>query len=305
MKVHDLGVRPAVGRGSAQGPLLQSRPDRSKKKHVTLSELQWVRIAVVVPAHNEARHIEGVLRTIPSFVDEIIVVDDASEDDTARCVTANLQRDARIRLCRQPINRGVGAAIATGYVEALRLGVDVVAVMAGDGQMDPDDLAPLILAMLRSGADYVKGDRLARPESSRRMPVLRRIGSRVLSRLTSWAAGVSVNDSQCGYTAIRATALGRLDLVSLWPRYGYPNDLIGRVVAAGFCIEEVAVAAIYRDERSGLRVWHVPRIAWLIGRVAWRRIGGSAGAPSDSSLAGRASERLPLRPDEAPCPRPR
>jgi glycosyltransferase involved in cell wall biosynthesis len=264
---------------------LQPRRDRSKKNRV--------RIAVVVPAYNEAWHIEAVLRSMPSFVDTIIVIDDASSDETVAQVRAMSLLDSRVVLLQHDTNRGVGAALSTGYREASRRAAQVVAVMAGDGQMDPRDLRDVLAPVLVGEADYVKGNRLARPSLSRSMPRVRRWGSRVLARITSWAAGVAIHDSQCGYTAIRVAALERVDIDTLWPRYGYPNDLIGRLALAGLRIAEVPVRAVYRGEKSGLRVWHVPRIVWLIGRVAWRR----------ATLPAPVHGRLGTLRDEAPHPR--
>src|SRR5690349_17795577 len=96
------------------------------------------RIAVVVPAFREARLIGRTLSAIPQFVDVILLVDDASDDDT---VGAALRvDDARVRIVQHACNRGVGAAIVSGYTEAFALGADVAVVMAGDAQMDPNDL---------------------------------------------------------------------------------------------------------------------------------------------------------------------
>src|SRR4051812_35603754 len=98
-------------------------------------------IAVVVPAFNESRHIAATLRGVPAYVDRILVIDDGSVDDTARQVRA--LRDPRVLLVSHARNRGVGRALCTGYQRAMAEGADVIAVMAGDGQMHPDDLLAL------------------------------------------------------------------------------------------------------------------------------------------------------------------
>src|ERR1700754_3171551 len=107
-----------------------------------------VSIAVVVPAYNEAKHIALTLRSIPRYVDRIVVVDDGSSDATAAEVRT--VDDARVELVRHETNQGVGQALCTGYAKAFGDGVEIVAVMAGDGQMHPDDLQRL-LAPLISG----------------------------------------------------------------------------------------------------------------------------------------------------------
>lgn len=234
--------------------------------------LRGARIAVVVPAHNESALIARVLSAMPAFVDQIVVVDDASDDDT--CAQVDRCADERVTLVRHAANRGVGAAIVTGYRRARAQGAGVIAVMAGDDQMDPADLQGLVTPVIEGKAEYVKGDRLHHPEAAR-MPLTRRTGTRLLSHATRWALGMpTLSDSQCGYTAISATALDRLDLASVWPGFGYPNDLLARIVHLGMPVAEVVVRPVYKGERSELRPWHVLTILRVIGRAALRRVAG-------------------------------
>jgi glycosyltransferase involved in cell wall biosynthesis len=228
--------------------------------------LDGARIAVIVPAYREARLIQRTLTKIPAFVDAIYVVDDASDDGTEE--VARRGGDPRVRCLVHAENRGVGAAIASGYREALGDGHDVLAVMAGDDQMHPDDLAPLVRAVL-GGADYAKGNRFVHPDA-RRMPVLRRAAGELLSLFTRLSTGLRVSDTQCGYTALAAHAATGLPLAELFPRYGYPNDLLGMLAARGHAVVDVAVRPVYADERSGLRPWHAARIPFVIARRWWK-----------------------------------
>jgi glycosyltransferase involved in cell wall biosynthesis len=229
------------------------------------------RVVVVVPAWDEAPRIGRVLRGIPEWVDAIVVVDDASRDGTAD--KARAVADARVEVARHDGNRGVGAAIVTGYRRALALSStarDVFVVMAGDGQMDPRDLPSLVAPVARDEADYVKGTRFRTRDVTCAMPVSRLIGGLVLSWATSRALGISVSDSQCGYTAIAAEACRRIDLDALWPRYGYPNDLLSHVTLHNMRVAEAPVRTIYADEVSRLRLRHVPVVMALVAR-AWLR----------------------------------
>jgi glycosyltransferase involved in cell wall biosynthesis len=210
-----------------------------------------VRVAVVVPAYNEARLIARTLASIPAYVDHVVVVDDASRDHTSQA--ARSVSDERIEIVRHAQNRGVGAAIATGYRRAFDARADVAAVMAGDGQMDPADLRALLAPIVRGAADYTKGDRLSHPNAFARMPALRWIGNHALSGMTRLATGLDVRDSQCGYTALSREGWRALPLDRLWPRYGYPNDLLSRLAVAGLRVEEVVVRPIYGEEESGIR----------------------------------------------------
>lgn len=248
------------------------------------------RIVVVVPAWNEAPRIGRVLSTMPSWVDAVVVVDDASTDGTSKA--AGSMVDPRIEIVRHPRNCGVGAAIVSGYRRALSTpgGVtDAFVVMAGDGQMDPADLPSLVTPIVRGEADYVKGNRFWTAGVVTSMPPARLVAGLVLSWATSSAIGVPISDSQCGYTAIARRACARLDLDAIWPGYGYPNDLLSQLALRGMTIAESPVRAVYADEVSRLRPRHVPRIAGLIVRAWMRRVRG----PRISG--GACSDRRPLR----------
>ncbi len=235
--------------------------------------LSNARIVAVVPAWDEAPRIQRVLRAMPPCVDNIVVVDDASTDGTA--ALARAVRDERVEVLTHVFNRGVGAAIVTGYKRAMELvdgPRDALVVMAGDGQMDPVDLPSIVGPVAKGEADYVKGNRFVWPGVERTMPVTRRAGGSVFSWLTSRAIGRHVTDSQCGYTALARAACSRLDLDALWPRYGYPNDLLAQLAARGLTIAEVPVRPIYGGIPSKLRPHHVGAIAWIVARAWIKRL---------------------------------
>jgi glycosyltransferase involved in cell wall biosynthesis len=229
------------------------------------------RVVVVVPAYEERPRVGRVIASMPDFVDHVVVVDDASRDGTG--VVARSAGDPRVEVIVHAENRGVGAAIATGYARALDLtqaDADAIAVMAGDAQMHPHDLERVVVPIVRGRAGYVKGNRFAWPDARRAMPFARWTAGQVLSRLTSQAIGSPVHDSQCGYTAISREACAKVDLADLWPGYGYPNDLLGQLARRGVVTVEVPVRPVYADEVSRLRPRHAGTALWLIGR-AWVR----------------------------------
>lgn len=229
------------------------------------------RLAVVIPAYNEERLIARTVRTVPAFVDHVVLVDDCSTDRTRWC--ALTVGDHRLEVIGHRRNRGVGAAIATGYGRALACGADIAVVLAGDGQMDPAEMDRLIEPIAVGVADYVKGNRLGHPELDRRMPPSRRLGNRVLTALTRLACGdATLNDTQCGYTAISRAAMQRVPLDALWPRYGYPNDLLGLLRVRGLRVLERPVTPIYGDEESGIRPHTViPMLSFVLARTWLRR----------------------------------
>lgn len=218
-------------------------------------------VAVIIPCYCVEERIQQTLTGIPGWVELVVVVDDKSTDRTLE--VARAAADSRTVILEHEVNRGVGAAIVSGYEYALSRGANVLVVMAGDNQMCPSDL-PRLLEPIESGrADYVKGNRLVHPEW-RRMPALRRLGTRFLAWLTNRLSGLAIGDSQCGYTALSRRAAERIPLAELWPRYGYPGHLLLTLAKAGLRVSEVPVRPVYQGERSGLRPWHVLWIAAIV-----------------------------------------
>jgi glycosyltransferase involved in cell wall biosynthesis len=252
--------------------------------------LDGQRIAVVIPAYNEESHIGTCLAVVPDFVDRLYVVDDASQDGTAAAVGDST--DPRVCLVRHEVNGGVGAAIITGYLAAHGEGLDLAVVMAGDAQMHPDDMPGLLLPLLRGKADFVKGDRLAWPDARRVVPPARLAGIRALEVLTRWSTGLrDFGDFQCGYTGLRLAMLDRLDLSKVYPRYGFPNDLLSHLVLAGARIAERPVRPIYDGQRSDLKIHRVTvPILWMLAKGFSRRLRHHlTGSPSwDRSSSSRA-----------------
>jgi glycosyltransferase involved in cell wall biosynthesis len=228
-------------------------------------------VAVVVPAYNEEALIASTVSTIPAFVDRIIVVDDGSNDGT---VEKARNADPRVDLIVHERNQGVGAAIVTGYKRAIAEEVDITAVMAADGQMDPDDLETLIHGVAVGEVDYAKANRLFTGQAWELIPRTRYLGNAVLSFLTKIASGYwHVADSQSGYTAVDLETLRLLDLDRIYKRYGFPNDLLVHLNVWNRRVRDYPSRPIYGvGERSGIRLRHVvPKISWLLTKgFFWR-----------------------------------
>jgi len=234
--------------------------------------LEERQVAVVVPAHDEEELIAETIGGIPAFVDRVYVVDDASGDATAE--RARATGDARVTVIAHDRNRGVGAAIVTGYRRAVEDGADVVAVMAGDNQMDPSDLATLAAPVARGELDYAKANRLFTGQAWDQMPHTRYLGNAVLSLLTKIASGYwHVADSQSGYTVISKEMVRDLDLDRVYTGYGFPNDLLVHLNVWNARVRDFPSRPVYGvGERSGIRYHRVvPRISWLLVKgFFWR-----------------------------------
>ncbi len=273
-------------------------------------------IAVVIPAYKEENQILGVLKTMPDFVDRIVVVNDCSPDNTLEVcrkyiqendTTSNLEiradttisgkspylyaeriarlknkkelsrfvpsevivskPDSRFVLIDLKKNAGVGGAIARGYKWCKDNRMDVTAVMAGDGQMDPAELESIIKPVCEGRVDYVKGNRLIHQSAWIVIPKIRFLGNSILSIFTKIASGYwHISDTQCGYTAISLDALNSIRIYRIFKRYGMPNDLLVRLNIAFCKVGEVAIKPVYNvGENSKMKIWKVvPTISLLL-----------------------------------------
>lgn len=232
-------------------------------------------VCVVVPAKNEETQIENVIKTMPAYVDHIVIIDDASTDNTVEVVKNIIPDDPRIELIEHTQNTGVGGAIASGYQWALKHTCHVTAVMAGDGQMDPVDLEPIIKPIINNEADYTKGNRLFYGDAWQMIPRHRYLGNSFLSLFTKVASGYwHIADSQSGYTAISLIALNRLDLDDIYKDYGMPNDMLIKLNMYDFRVRDIHIRPVYNvGEKSGIKISRViPRISYLLFKGFCKRL---------------------------------
>jgi glycosyltransferase involved in cell wall biosynthesis len=210
------------------------------------------KIGVVVLAHNEENHIKDTIETLPVFVDKIYVIDDGSTDKTSEIVKT--LTDQRIHLVQHEVNKGPGAALVTGYKAALKEEMDVIVKMDGDNQMDPEQLPNLLEPIIEGKADYTKGNRLLSPEYRSGMSKWRFFGNSMLTFLTKIGSGYwQMMDPQNGYTATSRSVLERISLDSIYPYYGYLNDILVKLNVYGYRAVDIVMPARYGRERSSIK----------------------------------------------------
>jgi glycosyltransferase involved in cell wall biosynthesis len=181
----------------------------------------------------------------------------------------------RIIFIKHLKNSGVGAAIASGYKWCLDHRIDCTAVMAGDGQMDPDELQSLCHPVIDEDIDYVKGNRLIHRSAWLVIPKARYLGNSILSILTKIASGYwHISDTQSGYTAISLRALQSIRIYDIYKGYGMPNDLLVKLNIAFCTIKEVGIKPVYDvGEQSKMKLLNViPRISWLLFKSFFIRL---------------------------------
>ncbi|MCQ0015623.1 glycosyltransferase family 2 protein [Actinomadura madurae] len=242
-------------------------------------------ITAVVPAHNEEALIGKTIKGMPELIDHIVVVDDASTDETSRQVTET--DDPRVVLIRHETNTGVGGAIVDGHRAALDLGSEVNVVMAATPRWIPTTCRPCSTRSptTDTGSPRPTGSSRGRPWPGCRSARL--LGSTVLSFATKLASGYwNLFDPQNGYTAVTREALSRIDLRRLASGYAFENDLLIWLNIAGVRAKDVPVPAVYGDEVSGMRLHKViPQIGRLLLVGFWRRMMRKYVVPSFSPVA--------------------
>lgn len=172
-------------------------------------------------------------------------------------------------------NSGVGSAVSVGYKWSKDYNIDCIVKIDGDGQMDPGEIYSICSPVTLGDADYVKGNRLIHKSSRVVIPRVRFVGNSILSILTKVASGYwHVSDTQTAFTAISNEALKKVDLVKLYKKYGYPNDMLVKLNIAGCTIREVGIKPIYDvGEKSKMKILKViPRISWLLLKSFFKRI---------------------------------
>jgi glycosyltransferase involved in cell wall biosynthesis len=195
-----------------------------------------MRTIAVIPAYNEETTLADVLKKARDFVDEIIVVDDGSSD-----ATASIAARGGATVARHAINRGLGAAIGTGFAAAYKRGADVIITLDADGQHNPEEI-PMFIEEIEQGADAVIGSRMLIGEG---MPWHRKIAQHIGNLATFVLFGARVSDSQSGYRAFTREAIEQMDIKT--NHMEVSSELIAEIAHNDLALSEVPIEVIYTE----------------------------------------------------------
>jgi dolichol-phosphate mannosyltransferase len=216
-----------------------------------------MKISVVIPCFRVKKHILEVLSKIKDTVHVIYIIDDACPEKSGDFVRLN-SGDKRIRIIQHKINQGVGAAVMSGYKEAVKDGMDVVVKIDGDGQMDPALISDFTAPILNGEADYTKGNRFYNLEEILNMPKKRIFGNAILSFVNKISSGYwNIFDPTNGYTAIHIDLIKMLPLNKISKRYFFESDMLFRLNTFKAVVVDVPMNANYGNESSSLKVGNV------------------------------------------------
>lgn len=225
-------------------------------------------IIVQIPAKNEEKTIAGVIKNIPRSINnhkvKILVINDASTDNTAK-IAKNAGADY---IFNRKVSEGLGAVFKTGIDTCLKLGADIIVNIDADGQFNPGDIPKLVMPILKNEADMVTASRFLKPELTKNMPYIKRWGNRRFTKLISKITGKKFTDTQCGFRAYSREAALRLNLKG---KFTYTQEVFIDLVEKGMKIKEIPLEVKYFKERNSLisgnlRKYGLKSIA-IIGRA--------------------------------------
>ena len=207
------------------------------------------KIVVVMPAYNAARTIEQTYAEVPlDLVDEIVVTDDASSDETVE-----VARRLGLRTIVHDRNMGYGANQKTCYTEALRLGADVVVMLHPDYQYTPSLLAPMIGMITDGPFDVVLGSRILGGNAREGgMPLYKYVCNRTLTAIQNLLGNAKLSEYHTGYRAFSREVIESLALHENSDDFVFDNQMLAQVIFAGFKIGEVSCPAAYFEDASSI-----------------------------------------------------
>ncbi len=198
------------------------------------------KLCIVIPVHNEALLIAGVVRAVTVLGFEALVVDDGSSD-----ASGEIARDAGASVIRNAHKSGKGATLRKGFDHALAQGYGAVVTMDGDGQHAAGDIAAFLECAKVNRPCLIVGNRMANHKG---MPLVRYLTNRFMSALISLGCRQSVPDTQCGYRYIDAEILKQLPLTC--DGFEIETEMLMKAAKKGFRICSVPIKTIYEDEES-------------------------------------------------------
>ncbi len=221
-----------------------------------------LKIVAAIPAYNEAKHIAGIIKQAAAYVDEVIVADDGSSDDTARVASR-----AGARVIRSEVNRGAGQATRDCFTAARKAGAAILVTLDGDGQHNPKEIPLVLSPIIENTTDIVIGSRFL---AANTVPRYRRFGINVITFLLNFGVKNKLTDSQSCFRAYNRKALESLDITE--PGFSFSVELLINARRQGLRIAEVPISCIYNAaSHSQNPVRHGLSVALSVIRLRLKR----------------------------------
>ncbi len=199
------------------------------------------KIFAIIPAYNEEKHINKIIKDTKKYVNEVVVVDDGSKDKTKE-----IAKKSKAVVLRHLVNLGKGAALKTGCDYAIRNKADIIIAIDADAQHDPNEI-PKFLKNIK-GYDVI----LAYRKPNKNMPLVLKLGNWFINKTIKFLYGLKVKDSQCGYRAFTAKAYKRLRWKA--PDYSMESEMIAKIGKNKLSYTEIPIETIYSDKYKGTTI---------------------------------------------------
>lgn len=202
-----------------------------------------MKICIIIPGYNESRMIGQVVTNARKIIDDVVVIDDGSKDNTAQ-----IAQDAGAYVIKHEVNKGKGAALRTGFQYAIEKGYDAVITMDSDGQHDSDDIPNFLNALENISSGIIIGSRMGDIST---MPLIRKCTNKLTSFTASRIAGQKIEDSQSGFRLITTDVLKTVKLETAG--FETESEILIKASKAGFRIVSVPIKTIYGEEKSKIK----------------------------------------------------
>lgn len=218
-----------------------------------------MKTAVVIPVLNEGQRLIPIATEAVKHVDLVIIVDDGSE--IAKSPQKSNFKD-KVYIVRHAINLGKGAALKTGIETAIKLGGEIIVLMDGDGQHNPQDIPRFLSELENKKVDVVFGSRIIGKD----MPFVMMFGNKFLSLVISYLFRIYISDTQSGFRALRASAYPLIKWDST--RYSVETEMIVNVGKKKLPFSDISIGTIYKDNYKGTTI--IDGIRIFINILFWK-----------------------------------
>lgn len=213
-----------------------------------------MKVSIVIPCYNEIKTIDAIVAKVLQAplcgcAREIIIVDDCSKDGTRDRLKAIAEQSESVRVVLQPVNRGKGAALRTGFEHAAG---DIVIIQDADLEYDPDEYPRLLKPILDEKADVVYGSRFAGGDSHRVLYFWHSVGNKMLTLMSNMFTNLNLSDMEVCYKVFRRSVLQRIVLQE--DRFGFEPEVTAKVARLGVPIYEVGISYYGRTYQEGKKI---------------------------------------------------
>lgn len=193
---------------------------------------------VCIPAYNEEKTIDDIVKRSLNFVDKVIVCDDGSQDFTSK----RAEQSGAV-IIKHEKNKGKGAAFKSLFNYAKKINADIMVTIDGDGQFLPEEINKLMNPIIEKNVDVVLGNRY---DSNKEMPAYRQVGNKMLDKITQLASNLPFNDTQSGFRAYSKKAIESINFFT--DGFGVDSEIIVDASNKGLKISEEKITVLYNTQ---------------------------------------------------------